>query len=96
MNTPPPPRPLNPVHDPIDIAVGTAINKVMKRQGVSVNALSNATGLTRQTITRSITGTRSLDFRQFDKISAALGGVHVDIVRDAAATIHGDESPPAA
>lgn len=74
MNTPPPPpRPLNPVNDPIDIAVGAKIREVMDARSISVNALSKATGLTRQTIMRSLDGTRSLDMRQFDKIAQAIG-----------------------
>lgn len=73
MNAPPPPRPLNPVNDPIDIAVGAKIRAVMADRDISVNALSKATGLTRQTIQRSIDGTRSLDMRQFGKIADAIG-----------------------
>lgn len=74
MNTPPPPpRPLNPVNDPIDIAVGAKIREVMEERRISVNALSKATGLTRQTIQRSIDGARSLDMGQFDRIARAIG-----------------------
>jgi hypothetical protein len=75
-----PPRPLDPVTDPANVALGAAIRKVMEEREVSVNALHLATGLSRQTITRSLDGTRTLDFRQFDKIATALGGIHKDII----------------
>lgn len=57
------------------------IRQVMEQREVSVNALHLATGLSRQTITRSLEGTRTLDFRQFDKIATALGGIHQDIIQ---------------
>ena len=76
-----PPRPLEPVTDPVNVALGAAIRKVMDERDVSVNALHLATGLSRQTITRSLEGTRTLDFRQFDKIATALGGIHQDIIQ---------------
>jgi transcriptional regulator with XRE-family HTH domain len=83
MNTPPPPppRPLNPVNDPVDVALGAKLREVMQERHISVLALSKATGLTRQTIMRSIEGTRSLDMRQFDKIAQAIGIPHEDLIR---------------
>jgi transcriptional regulator with XRE-family HTH domain len=53
----------------------------MEEQDVSVNALHLATGLSRQTISRSLDGIRTLDFRQFDKIATALGRSHRDIIQ---------------
>ena len=58
------------------------LREVMRERKISVNALSKATGLTRQTIMRSIEGTRSLDMRQFDKIAQAIGIPHEDLIRD--------------
>lgn len=83
MTPPPPPRHLDPVTDPINVALGTAIRNEMTDNKVSVNALHIATGLSRQTITRSIEGTRTLDVRQFDRIAQALGGRHVELIRKA-------------
>ena len=76
-----PPRPLEPVPDPANARLGAVIRQVMEQREVSVNALHLATGLSRQTITRSLEGTRTLDFRQFDKIATALGGIHQDIIQ---------------
>ena len=76
-----PPRSLEAVPDPASAKLGAVIRQVMDEREVSVNALHLATGISRQTITRSLEGTRTLDFRQFDKIATALGGIHQDIIQ---------------
>ena len=70
MNTPPP---LNDTKDPFDVELGRHIRGVMEERQVTVYALAKATGLTRQTITRSLEGSRTLTMRQISKIAAALG-----------------------
>lgn len=61
------------VLDPTDTEIANRITSAMLIKGVSTQALSDNTGISYGSLRRSLNGSRSLTFQEFNKVSHALG-----------------------
>ena len=58
--------------DATDAEIGHRIINAVVTKGTDIRALSDATGIAYSTLRRSLSGGRSLSFREFSSIAAAL------------------------